>query len=848
MKKKPYDLFLSLDENERKCDFRPRFNLMEGDFTKVELKSGTINHAPRRQKTVLKDGWEIVKDGNADRIYEENWEGAIKHYMPASIHTVYTEAGQLPDPNYDRDDRHSREAAKHSYWHRVDFKMPERTGRERLSFGGVCEHCQVFLNGEYLGTHRGMFGGPEYEVGDLLRDENRLIVKLCPAPYQKSNPDPLAHSFNDEMNVGWRNTTVFNCCYGWHYANYPALGIWRDVTVEDVPSVEIDHPFITTLDAGNAKMRLVTALKGGCRGFSGKLAVTVEPFNFKGEAYSFAIPVSSETGSCHIKTEFNIPNAKLWWPNTMGEQNLYRLRVSYFGDDGACDYSESNFGVRTVTMAPTPSGARSDTYDWTFVINGEPTFIRGANWCTLDVFMRFPREKYERFIGLAKNQGVMMLRAWGSGMVETDEFYDVCDENGIMVMQEWAAAWDSQKDQDPGIVIDMLNHSVPRLRNHPSLALWAGCNESFNPTDAMADMKGRLTLELDGTRAYHRTEPWGGSIHNYDVYWGMQPIDRNLSLTAPFIGEFGLACSPCYESVKKYVPAEDMVIWPPRPDSALKYHTPIYNTADDWNRLSHYSGMFTEQKDLRSFITGSQLSQATGLRHTLENNRSRWPESTGICYYKLTDDYPACSWSCVDYYGVPKASYYFLQDAYAPFHACVIPQKLNFAGEGASMKVVLLNDRQRKGAADVRIRAFNASLELIKESRYEINSSDKAVNAGTFELDREQTNTVPLLIVAESSLDGNMVERTFYWFNYEAKKGCLFTLPEAKLSSTVNGLDVTVENISDKPAVGVYFNAENISDEFTVSDNYFWLDPGEKLTVKVNRTDYIGIEAWNCRN
>ena len=169
--------------------------------------------------------------------------------------------------------------------------------------------------------------------------------------------------------------------------------------------------------------------------------------------------------------------------------------------------------------------------------------------------MDFSRERYERFLDIAASQHVQMLRAWGSGMPETDDFYDLCDRKGIMVIQEWPTAWNSHLEQPYPALEETVRLNTLRIRNHPSLVILSGGNESGNPFGPAIDMMGRYAMELDGTRAFHRGEPWGGSQHDYNCWWGRQPLDYNLKMQADFYGEFGIASMPRYESVQRYLPA-----------------------------------------------------------------------------------------------------------------------------------------------------------------------------------------------------------------------------------------------------------------------------------------------------
>jgi beta-mannosidase len=169
-------------------------------------------------------------------------------------------------------------------------------------------------------------------------------------------------------------------------------------------------------------------LTGLSNSWSGRLLVTISPENFSGKSYKFHRDIQSTQKSRDLHFRVKIPQPRLWWPNDLGEPNLYRLKVSFKPDPlGVADVKQTTFGIRTIEMRPPPGGPRTNLYNWTFVVNGKPVFIKGTGWCTMDSSMDFSRARYERFISLAQSQHVQMLRGWGSGMPETDDFYDLCD-------------------------------------------------------------------------------------------------------------------------------------------------------------------------------------------------------------------------------------------------------------------------------------------------------------------------------------------------------------------------------------------------------------------------------------
>ena len=837
---------LSMNALDRR-DFAPRFTPWDAEAQEVALSAESLSHPAGAERLSLDGMWQLAEGGRLSERLEGDWPDAIPAQVPGSVHSALVAAGRIPDPSFGRNQTIAREESFKTWWLRCEFPRPQDMTGEALVFGGVANRCTVWLNGRMLGSHEGMFGGPDFEIAGLLRERNTLVLRLDPVPFDPDKGRP----FNPDSNDSWKRTVVFNNVYGWHYSNLQSLGIWRSVTLQGRPAVALVDPFIRTVDAAAGVAELALRFEGPESGWSGALQATIAPENFVGQAYSFSKRVDAGAADCALNLRFQIPDARVWWPVDMGEQPLYRITLSFTPDGGgAADCQQFNFGLRTIEMAPLPGGPRPDRYNWTFVVNGKAMFIKGTNWCTLDALLDFPRERYERFIKLAAMQHVQMFRPWGSGMPETDDFYDLCDRYGILVMQEWPTAWNSHVTQPYDLLEETVRRNTLRIRNHASLAIYGAGNESNQPFGDAIDMMGRLSIELDDTRAFHRAEPWGGSNHDYGTYWGRQNLDHSLNMTSIFWGEFGLACSPVYESVLRYLPDEEKDLWPPLEDGAFAYHTPIFDTYEDVSRLRQNAAYFVPQDcTLEQYTIGSQLSQAVGIRHTLELARCRWPASTGALYYKMTDNYPAASWACVDWYGAPKIGHYFFQDAFAPLHACLIFSSVNNVGLPLSLPVYLLDDADalRESDWEVVLRAFAGDLSLIKRAAYAGRGSiDSPLALGEFTLTYEQTDTVPLLLVSEVWRDGARADRSFYFVNYEPVKGSLFRLPRTSLKAEIQAGAVLVSNTGDLPAAAVDVSRPGHLDTFTVSGNYFWLDAGETASVEASDVEGLVVSAWNA--
>jgi beta-mannosidase len=821
---------MSLNEIDR-ISYHAGSSPLDSSFQQVSLQSGSLE-LPKNPSAYSLDGvWQLVEGGAPEERLTGEWINPMQAPVPGSVHLALYQAGTIPYPYLGKNQDIAQKGSYKTYYCKTTFPRAPKGADQTLVFDGICNKCTVWLNGRQLGEHEGMFTRFSFPVGHLLQDENTLIVKLDPA-------------------IWWRQTVVFNNSYGWHYAKFPPLGIWGSVGICGEPAVRVENPFVVTRDAKTGAMDLVATLAGPAGGVAGKLEGVISPENFKGTPFRFECPVETTSARQDIHLRFAIPDPQLWWPVDLGRPNLYKLKLAFLprSGDGALDVDETTFGIRTIEMKPVEGCADPDLFNWTFVVNGQPVFVKGSGWCTMDAMMEFPRERYDRFLSLAADQHIQLLRAWGMGMVETDDFYDLCDRKGIMVMQEWPTGGDSHLTQPPGLLEETVRQGILRLRSHPSLVLYAGGNELKNPYGEAIDRMGRLGIELDGTRDFHRGEPYGGSVHDYKVYWGGRPIDRMFTMNAIFYGEFGIASYPDYESVQKFLPDNEKHLWPPPEDGSFAYHTPKFNTAEDLKRITRMSRYFTDGSSMERFITGSQLAQAVGVRHVLERARTRWPKSTGALYYKLNDNCPAASWSTVDWYGAPKISHYLIQDSFAPLTAVVLFPKASSYGEALSAPVYLLDDANALDGVpwEVRVRAYGEDLQLIKQMRFAGQGPvGKVKSLGDFALDERQTKTAPLLMVMDVMKNGTLFQRNYNFTHFEPKKDCLFDLPKTQVEVSVDGGRVMVRNGGKVPAVGVHIDRPGHLDAFSVDDNYFWLDVNETKTVAVNSCEGIVVDGWN---
>lgn len=831
-----------------------------------------------------------------------NRDGWHRVHVPTTVQSALVQLGELPDPlwdanTYDELVNHGKpESApwhfrktrveQKEWWFARSFDVPaEWEGRSiRLYFDGIDYGASVYLNGQSLGYHAGMFGGPSVDVTRLVHfnGPNELVVRVYPPP------------------ESWFNIPKGSPGYGWHYGHLISVGIWRDVELHAVPSVELQSPFVTTTSINGDKA--IVAVEYYVRSSNAdpvdvEVTGSIEGKTFQSEPVTFSNTLRVTHGNARYRTEVTLDTPRLWWPLGYGDQDLYTLNLTLKEADDRGQvrpHGETvTFGIRTVEMRPVPGLQEEAHYRWQFVINGVPMFIKGANWCWFDPMLQGDGQRYERILELARRGNIQMFRAWGGGIIETDEFYRLCDEKGLMVYQEFPYCWGPADAPltDLGVLDRQVSRVVKRLRNHPSLIMWGGGNENEPPAgaDEALFLVGRRCRQYDPSRPYHRTDPWGGSAHNYQVFHRGEPIDSGYRrIPSVFYGEFGTPSMTNRSSTLKYLPESALETWPPMESShGVIAHLNQFSLRDIIKQLRYAD--YGAVRDWETYTEYSQMAQGDALRFAAEIQRSRSnDDKTGFWFYKFTDLFPGHSWAVVDFYGSPKLSYYRAKQVCRPRSAFATYEKLNWTdGEPFVANLHVANDTpERLEDAHVTAALFGSDLAEIWRRRYGVDKlkPNDRQDLDTIQVDLDPAASKPfLLAVTLRSSDDRLISDQWYWFNFQAKteevqelekvgawdfpeeraqealaayaatpESRLLSLPQTELQviTEANGRcgHFVISNRGDVPAFNILIdNVPDGLDDF-LEDNSFCLWPRETRRVgfDLETTDGVTVRGWNA--
>ncbi len=553
-------------------------------------------------------------------------------------------------------------------------------------------------------------------------------------------------------------------------------------------------------------------------------------------------------------------NPKLWYPVGLGGQPLYSFRAKLSINKEQLDEQTKRIGLRTLELRQKP-----DEYgkSFEFVVNGVPVFGRGANWIPADIFpTRITKEKYKNLLTSLKDANMNMIRVWGGGIYEDDYFYDLADETGLLVWQDFMFAC-SMYPGDRAFLENVRNEAidnVKRLRNHPSIVLWCGNNEIETawthwgwkerlPNHLWDDYLKLFTRvlpdvldEYDSSRPYWQSSPSSnfqadsdsqkiGDVHYWEVWHAEKPFKEYEKQFPRFMSEYGFQSFPEYETVKTYTAEEDRV----------NIETPVmlaHQRHPRGNQLirAYMLREYDEPKDFESFLYVSQVLQAEGMKTGAEHLRRIMPRNMGSLYWQANDCWQVASWSAMDYFGRWKALMYYTRRFYEPL--LVSPH----VGDDRKMNVYVVADFPDARQAEITMtlmdlngkrlmtKTIDVTVEPLKGKSYFAQPVNDLLQGA------DEKNA---LLLVELKTGGRIVSQNAYYF--KPFKEAAFTKPEIKtqVSQTRNGFRVSLS--TDRAARAVYLSGFT---EGFFADNYFDLIPNREKSVEFRSERKMSVEEF----
>ncbi|WP_312089682.1 glycosyl hydrolase 2 galactose-binding domain-containing protein [Chryseobacterium sp.] len=602
--------------------------------------------------------------------------------VPGTVHLDLMKNKIIPDPFKDENEKKVQWVENEDWWYQTKFKISSTELNNQnieLVFNGLDTFSEIYLNGKLLQVTDNMFRTWKIPVKQYLKSgENILKIKFkSSVNVGKELAKKVAFTMPESPRSFVRKAQYQ---FGWDWGpRLVTAGIWKEVKLEFWNNAQLENIKI--------EQKNVTEQKA-------ELNIFTEIFADKEGQYFLAFnnkinTVHLRKGKNAIQIPFTIENPKLWQPNGWGNPNVYHIKVSLKKDSKILAEKTETIGLKTIELIQEKDGKGKSFY---FKVNGKPLYAKGANWIPGDSFSpRMTKEKYHQLIQACKDAHMNMIRVWGGGIYEDDEFYKACDENGILVWQDFMFAG-SFYPADENFLQNVkaeVKDQVQRLQNHPSIALWCGNNEideaivnwgyqkqfNYSKEDSLQVWKDYKKLfhevipnaiqefATHDKQIYWESSPsigWGhkeslteGDSHYWGVWWGEQPFEIFNEKVPRFASEYGFQGMPSLETIKFMFSGE--------PELSLKNETVKAHEkhAKGWEIIEKYMQRdYFVPKDFVKYNYVSQLLQARGMQIAIEAHRRSKPYNMGTLYWQLNDCWPVVSWSSIDYLGNWKALHY----------------------------------------------------------------------------------------------------------------------------------------------------------------------------------------------
>jgi len=607
--------------------------------------------------------------------------------VPGHIRTDLLALGRIPDPFFGEGYKDSLWVEDVDWWVRRALQLDPLPpgGRAFLIFEGIDYRSAIFVNGQELARHEGMFSRQMVEITDTLQpgQPTEVAVRLWGSGAlprrrlswgQRLWQTIAAPLYGSWVGIYPDRSATLKCqmSFGWDFAPpIRTMGLWDEVSLVITGPVCIAEAGALGQqsalgEATSAELPATLDLPLTLNADrSQRVQVTAEliPANFDGPSPApFHFSLNLPAGRSTYRLTGQLPQVALWQPWDRGQPHLYHLQLTVTTPKGRpLDQVRFRTGFRTI-----------DLDRWQFSLNGRPEFMRGLNWVPADSFPgRLRLEDYARLLTQVRQSGANLLRVWGGGLREKRAFYEQCDELGLLVWQEFPFACmflgSYPRDETYVSLVEAECRAIVRqLRHHPSLLTWCGGNEfSSWRNRPLLNTLATVVAQEDGTRPFIPVSPsvaQGKDAHNWHVWHGLAPFRAYQDETALFLSEFGLQALPHPDTLAAALP-----------DSTTGWET----HHADRPKLQRYASLFNEPVELNKeqfhadnlqplAIHQSQLAQATALQTAIEHMRRRKGQAGGVCLWQFNEPWPAISWAIVDYFGRPKLAYERLKDWYKP--------------------------------------------------------------------------------------------------------------------------------------------------------------------------------------
>ncbi|HEX6880305.1 MAG TPA: glycoside hydrolase family 2 protein, partial [Terriglobales bacterium] len=835
-------------------------------FLTLLFQAGALAMQPT--STPIHSGWRFRIINDSSRPGLDQWHPAE---VPGVVQMDLLRNKLIPDPFY-RDNESKLQWIGLSDWeYQTEFNVDPATlqrGHVELVFSGLDTYATVYLNDSEILKADNMFRRWRVPVKEKLHaGKNTLRIvfyspiklmmpKVKALPYRLPTVGQVQQVSEEGIATDpYTRKAPYN--YGWDWGpRYVTEGIWLPVNLYAWDDMRIDNFHVSQkkISADDAQLSAEFDIVSSA---ATDVTLNVRYDSSTGkDAPAAEQKTHLEPGANHVSIPFHVAKPNLWFPNGYGPQTLYKFSATLTRGKTAEDRAEVRTGLRSLELRRKPDQWGKS---FEFVVNGIPVFMKGANVIPFDSFMtRVTPEQHRDILQSAKDAHMNMVRAWGGGYYETDDFYDICDELGIMVWQDFMFGGAMVPGDLPfqENVREEATEQVKRLRDHPSLALWSGNNEvetgwkywgdrqafkeTITPPDRervwqdyvvlFHDIIKSVVKEFgDGTPYWPSSPsanfedvpggPNNGDMHYWAVWHAVEPISNYTKQFPRFMSEYGFQSFPEIRTIRQFAEPQDLDLLSP----VMRVHQK--NVGGNERIRVYMLREYREPKDFESFLYVSQVLQAEAIKVGAEHLRRQRPRTMGSLYWQLNDCWPVASWASIDYYGRWKALHYYARRFYddvlvSPFE------------EDGKVATYVVSDKTQPMQAELRIRVLDFNGKQLFENKQNITVpelSSKIYSTLTRDDLLKGTDAHHAFAVFELSSGGKLVSRNVLLFDVTRN----LALPKPQLKTEVTGNNGTYTLRLESPVLArdVYLSFGD--NDVAVSDNYFDLLPNEPVTIEL---------------
>ncbi len=709
--------------------------------------------------------------------------------------------------------------------------------------------CDIFVNGNLIGKAENHHLCYKFDIKEYATAKNEIKIRFySPVKYVLDKQKVETTPANCNGLNGIPHIRKPQCHFGWDWG--PVLtpsGISDDIYVEGLNIAQISNVLINQNHSED----------------SVKLTINVSSDNFDKKDLDCKVKVFAPNGKLLEEksfelvdkgsVDFNIENPELWWIKDISateKQPLYAVNVEILYKGKVIDEQNKRIGLRTIKL-----NQDVDKFgkNFQFVLNGKPIFAKGANWIPSDSFVnRTTKEKLEYYIKSAADCNFNMIRVWGGGYYESDDFYDLCDEYGIIVWQDFAFACQPYPffiDTFRENVLKEVEYQVQRLRHHASLGLWCGNNEIELMAIAWKlrtnyvawtekffwDILPETVSRFDKVTPYIAGTPVGvshdngfsndnvGDTHLWAVWHGLKPMNYYRKRMTRFCSEFGFESLPDIKTIETYAKPEDYSL-------TSEVFTNHQKCASGNMKMAFYiASRFRLPLKFEDYIYLSQICEQECIRDATEHWRRNKGRCNGSLFWQYNDCWPVCSWSSVDYYGNFKALQYTSKHFFAPLMLSIEDSK-------NKIDLYVINDTLKSYEGTINYKLYDFSGKILLDEQVickVLSNSSGLIHTIKMEDLKGKFNLKESVLVADLVIDDKVVSHKTFLFDKEKN----LNLPKANIAYKVeveNG-KATITLKADKFARLVRVHSKTITTPF--SDNYFDILPDEEKVITIDCKD-----------